>query len=220
MTPIARRNVVGSLFALALTLTASLASAQMGEFPNLKGDSDRTGRNENPLNTGPGLGKLNWFAPFGAVNTTTIILDNTAVADTSGYLGGPYDPPTYGLVSPIPPYVPQRATYDSNKEWAGPKVDEEASFPYLQVRRGVNTTTGLQPDSSRRDPAYAFTRCLRTPVATPLRRLFPRIDGIFSGFSADQPGGLGITPFTRGFPSGQPRSGPLGFFLSDTSFTK
>jgi hypothetical protein len=179
MTPLAIRNVVGSLFAAALALSATVAHAQIGEFPNLKGNSARTGRNEDPLNTGPGLAKLNWFAPFGAINTTTIVLDNTAVADSSGYLGGPYDPATYGTASSLPGYIPQKAAYDSTKEWAGPKVADEASFPYLQIRRSVNSTTGLPSDNNRRDPAYAFTRCVPsdtsgdpTQAAVPADRRF------------------------------------------------
>lgn len=99
---------IGSLTCAGLLL-AGLAVGQ--DFPTLKGNNARTGRNATPAISNPGRGRLTWFRP-NATDTIsgTIVRNNTAigpnVTSTGAWTASPmtnaaaffYDQPSFGDV--------------------------------------------------------------------------------------------------------------------------
>lgn len=166
------RAIVGLLW-LTIAVAAAQAQAPLGDFPEFQGSSARTGRNMSAQVTSPGRGNLTWYTPFSSRPYRDLnprILDNTDFLAPGPYAAYPPnfdDPagnggaaggtsfgsfasssPTYGFaVGGVSPFV---------NAWAGPKEDQEASFPYLEV---VNPYGAATSDSNTRTPPYVYTAC-------------------------------------------------------------
>lgn len=135
------------LLGLAALATLGVVS-QAQDFPTLKGDNGRVGRNGNPGTSGPGRTLIDWWRPNPAdVGTVSADIDNLDLANiaTTGSVFGPTDvtqwaeapyiPARYSNVNPAvnPPYrymfgtpslsatqpeVPQNAFEHATFEWS------------------------------------------------------------------------------------------------------
>lgn len=151
-----------ALALLSVVLSTAIAGAQALDFPTLKGDNARTGKNADPKSSTPGLGYLGWFGASGyTTKSQTVVIDNTDFINTSiaPFLGGPYDSNTRGSASSSPTVS---SNNDPSNTWASTTELTEASFPYLEFRR-VFAVGRLKSDYSLRNPAYFYTNA--TPSA-------------------------------------------------------
>ena len=141
---------------LALFVNGSANAQTVSDFPTLNGNSSRTGRNGDPLNTGPGNLALTWFVPnslaatLAARNagfvTKSIYVDNTDLLsfDLTYAPDFPYDS-TYGSAAlfgawtPVAPANAIRTLY----------------LPNIRNR----TVGGQAPNYNSRTPAYLYTAC-------------------------------------------------------------
>jgi hypothetical protein len=157
------RTWLGVLAASSIALAATSASAQVGnQYPTLQGTNSRVGHNDQPLTTGPGRGRVNWFTPAGPGSTTTVTVDNTDFANTGGFPNGPFQVNPNGnaiaLNSANNPAAYDPNNIDPTASWARAlSPAEEARGPYLVNR--FDRPSVLDPRATEeRVPSYAFTR--------------------------------------------------------------
>ncbi len=130
-----RKSILLPLLALAGTmLISSVASAQVDDWPALKGYSSRTGYNAD---AGPGFTYLNWFTPNSPDSkyVNSLLVDNTD--DPSVY-------PAYP-VNTIGTFSFSGATWNADP-FALNQNNQDAAEPYLEPVSNTN--------SSERAPAY------------------------------------------------------------------
>jgi hypothetical protein len=166
--------------ALTIGLAGLVLSQSATDYPNLKGDNQRTGRNGTPAPAAPGFlrnqtatqsSSLRWFRPFisttpveslrlNQVNPLKTIIDNTdfypgTVINVDPALNpvGPYDPlPNEPL---DPPGTQFKTLASATGTWNTPNLDEEAKFPYtLAVRRNANALNPIGFTTRNQSPRY------------------------------------------------------------------
>lgn len=163
----------------ALMAAASLALAQTAvDFPGLKGAGARSGRSGDPSGSYPGQAPLKWFYPAGPGAVTPILIDNTDVSeayqvvpttDQRYFENSPYSPNLVGIAAPSPKFLPNKASYDSNKDWVAPPVNGEATFFYttpIRTQPVVVSSTTYPINYNTRKPSYVYTRCTASAVGT------------------------------------------------------
>ncbi len=145
----------------AMLLTGLAAAQTIKDFPTLKGNSSRTGRNGDPINTGPGIFSLTWFVPNllggtqasrnAGFNIRPIIVDNTdfGSADLTYSPDFPYDT-TYGFSALFGSWVPVAPNFGASPTYS----------PNIRNR----TTAGHVPNYNTRTPAYLYSRCTASAV--------------------------------------------------------
>jgi len=124
-----------------------------GDWPGNGSYNNRLNQNSNPLANTSGNTRLRWLTPSTTAERLTLLLDNTSFVDTTGFVGGPYDPPATGTGFVNGPF-PNAAA------WPGPTdVAKEANEPYLMPRHSAAGTVNRLP----RVPSYNYATC--TPMA-------------------------------------------------------
>lgn len=124
-----------------------------GDWPGFGSYNGRQNQNSNPQLYNSGKTDLRWLSPSTTAERLTLLLDNTSFVNTTGFVGGPYDPPATSTGFANGPF-PNAAA------WPGPtETAKEASTPYLMPRHNAAGTANRLP----RVPSYNYATC--TPMA-------------------------------------------------------
>ncbi len=124
-----------------------------GDWPGNGSYNNRLNQNSNPLFYNSGNTRLRWITPSTTAERLALLLDNTSFVDTTGFVGGPYDPPatSTGFVN---------GPFPNAAAWPGPTdVAKEANEPYLYPRHSAAGAANQLP----RVPSYNYATC--TPMA-------------------------------------------------------
>lgn len=142
-------TALGLLGGASGTFAQTPPTAFPGDWPNLGAFNNRQGQNGNPADYSSGRTELRWLVPNTNATRDILFLDNTSFADTTGMVGGPYDPPVNGVVS---------TPFPSLGAWAFPAASgKEATAPFTLARRLIGGV-GVR-DRRERVPAYYYTFC-------------------------------------------------------------
>ena len=173
------------LTATALGLLGAQAAAQTpptafpGDWPNLGAYNNRQGQNGNPALYNSGTTDLRWVSPSTPATRNPIEIDNTSLRDTSGFVGGPYDPPGTNLETGQPGFAGDSyvgVPFPNAAAWPGPTdPNKEASLSQTYPRRRIAIAATPATDVRDRLPRYNYATCV--PSSRNRQRPTETLDG-------------------------------------------